>query len=60
MQAWALVSSDENPEAGRSWIAEMYGFSFACAMSDVWHQARNTTLLYNGYGSVGKNSSTVS
>ncbi|CAK0783213.1 hypothetical protein CVIRNUC_006412 [Coccomyxa viridis] len=54
-EAWKLTGDGSGGSAGsRSWISEMYGYSFAAATADVWHQQVDYTAnLVPGYGPIG-------
>ena len=44
-----------NVPGGKSWISEMYGYSFAAATADVWHQQVDYSAnLVPGYGPIGE------
>lgn len=36
-------------KGGRIWIAEMYGYSFGAAKSNVWHIWKEDFMLYPSY-----------
>ncbi|PSC69020.1 peptidyl serine alpha-galactosyltransferase [Micractinium conductrix] len=47
--AWNLTGDVYAHEDEPPWIAEMYGYSFGAAKTDVWHIADRTFQLYPGY-----------
>ncbi|KAL4516545.1 hypothetical protein Ndes2437A_g00686 [Nannochloris sp. 'desiccata'] len=49
--AWELTGdtySSTHP-GDKPWISEMYGYSYACAKSNVWHICHHSAMLYPGY-----------
>ena len=54
MQAWKLTGDAYSKNPGdKPWISEMYGYSFACSKSDVWHHTPQGMMLYPGYPTSG-------
>ena len=48
--AWTLSGDAYTKSPGdKPWISEMYGYSYACAKSDVWHLTHRSAMLYPGY-----------
>jgi hypothetical protein len=48
--AWELTGDAYSTKPGdKPWISEMYGYSYACAKSDVWHTVHRSAMLYPGY-----------
>lgn len=41
-------------QGGKPWISEMYGYSFACAKSNVWHTWDTQVMHYPTYSPQGK------
>lgn len=48
-QAYADSGDTASKKGDRIWIAEMYGYSFGAAKSDVWHKWHNDFMLYPSY-----------
>lgn len=48
--AWELTGDAYSTHPGdKPWISEMYGYSFACSKSNVWHICHRSAMLYPGY-----------
>ncbi len=48
--AWELTGDAYSTHPGdKPWISEMYGYSYACAKSNVWHICHHSAMLYPGY-----------
>lgn len=48
--AWELTGDAYSIHPGdKPWISEMYGYSFACSKSNVWHICHRSAMLYPGY-----------
>ena len=55
LQAWNLTGDSYSVNPGdKPWISEMYGYSFGCAMADVWHKVDYSAMLYPGYFTTGQ------
>lgn len=55
VQAWELTGDAYSKKPGdKPWISEMYGYSYACSKSDVWHTTPTGAMLYPGYDSLSK------
>ena len=49
-QAWRLSGDSYSIHPGdKPWISEMYGYIFAAAKHNMWHQVMRNSLLYPGY-----------
>ena len=48
-EAWRLSGDQYVEKGGKPWISEMYGYSFACAKSNVWHTWDETVMHYPTY-----------
>lgn len=48
-QAYADSGDTASKKGDRIWIAEMYGYSFGAAKSDVWHKWHHDFMLYPSY-----------
>lgn len=50
VQAWTLTGDAFTKHPGdKPWISEMYGYSYACSKSNVWHIVDHSAMLYPGY-----------
>jgi hypothetical protein len=49
MQAYKDSGDTASKKGDRIWIAEMYGYSFGAAKSDVWHIWKEDFMLYPSY-----------
>eukprot|EP00878_Enallax_costatus_P023272 GHUV01024743.1.p1 GENE.GHUV01024743.1~~GHUV01024743.1.p1 ORF type:complete len:564 (+),score=175.47 GHUV01024743.1:251-1942(+) len=49
MEAYKDSGDTASKKGDRIWIAEMYGYSFGAAKSDVWHTWREDFMLYPSY-----------
>jgi NET1-associated nuclear protein 1 (U3 small nucleolar RNA-associated protein 17) len=58
-QAWNLTGDGSIKEfGGKTWISEMYGYSFAAASAGVWHrQLDYAANVVPGMGPIGGTSS---
>jgi hypothetical protein len=48
-QAYKDSGDTASKKGDRIWIAEMYGYSFGAAKSDVWHIWKEDFMLYPSY-----------
>ena len=53
-EAWKLSGDQYVEKGGRPWISEMYGYSFACAKSSVWHTWDTKVMHYPTYVPSGR------
>ena len=55
LQSWNLTGDSYSIHPGdKPWISEMYGYSYGCAMADVWHKVDYSAMLYPGYFTTGQ------
>ena len=48
-QAYKDSGDTASKKGDRIWIAEMYGYSFGAAKSNVWHKWHHDFMLYPSY-----------
>jgi hypothetical protein len=49
LQAYKDSGDTASKKGDRIWIAEMYGYSFGAAKSNVWHKWHHDFMLYPSY-----------
>lgn len=50
----SLPVADADRPGRKPWISEMYGYSFGCSSSNVWHHVDYAAMLYPTYKPVGE------
>lgn len=53
VQAWELTGEQGLKQGDKPWISEMFGYSFAAARLDIWHNSSYEIMLYPGYTPTG-------
>jgi len=49
LQAYKDSGDTASKKGDRIWIAEMYGYSFGAAKTNVWHKWHEDFMLYPSY-----------